>query len=46
METVGKRSQTRAAKSKKHRKNKNLAWVNIIYIVIFALIIFGASKVI
>ncbi|MGL4451408.1 MAG: hypothetical protein ACRCTZ_09480 [Sarcina sp.] len=46
MESVGKRSQTRAAKSKRNRKNKNLAWVNIIYIVILAAIIFGAGKLI
>ncbi|MGL4655739.1 MAG: hypothetical protein ACRCWM_07640 [Sarcina sp.] len=44
METVGKRSQTRAAKSKRDKKNKNLAWVNIVYIIILAGIIFGASK--
>lgn len=44
METVGKRTQTRAAKSKRARKNKELAWINIIYILILSGIIFIAGK--
>ena len=42
--TVGKRSQTRMVKRRKIRKDKNFAWVNIGYIIIFAAIIFAMSK--
>ncbi|MGL5634731.1 MAG: hypothetical protein ACRDDL_06705 [Sarcina sp.] len=45
METVGKRSQTRMVKKKKNKRNRGLAWVNIGYIVILSLIIFGMGKV-
>ncbi|WP_297437016.1 hypothetical protein [uncultured Clostridium sp.] len=42
--TVGKRSQTRMVKRNKIKKDKNFAWVNIVYIIIFAGIIFAMSK--
>lgn len=42
--TVGKRSQTRMVKRQRNRKNKSLAWVNIVYIIILAAIIFGMGK--
>lgn len=44
MKSVGKRTQTRAAKSKKARRDQELAWVNIIYILILSGIIFIAGK--
>lgn len=43
-QSVGKRTQTRMVKRKKTKKTKGLAWVNIGYIVIFALIIFAMGR--
>ena len=42
--SIGKRTQTRMVKRKKTKKTKGLAWINIGYIVVFALIIFTMGR--
>ncbi|MGL4989623.1 MAG: hypothetical protein ACRC57_00440 [Sarcina sp.] len=44
MESVGKRSQTRSIKRKKEKKVKNLAWLQMFYVIILALIIFAVGR--
>lgn len=42
--SVRKRTGTRVVKRNRRRKTSNITWINIAYIVVFALIIFAMGR--